>query len=488
MPTRPLSRRDVLKTATGAAAALSLGRPGSAQRPRATGPPGATMMGVPFEKRAKVRFAIVGCGGRGTGLLHDILGVEGVEVKAVCDVVPERVARAQAMVTKAGRPAPDGYAKGERHFEELCRRGDLDLVFVATPWRWHVPMAVAGMAGGAHVGVEVPAAVTLEECWQLVDASERTRRHCVILENCCYGWSELLVLNLVRAGLLGELTHAECAYIHDLRQVELFKTDGEGLWRRFEHVGRNGNLYPTHGLGPVARYLDIHRGDRFERLVSMSSPSLGLSAYRDRALAADDPRRSETYACGDVNTSLLRTARGRTVVLQHDVVSPGRTPASTWSRARRGPSPTTRRGSSSTARRRRSGWRCARRRGASPGGSRSATRTGCGRSWRSGGGERPRRDGLRDELAPRRVPARGAAARHGRLRRGGLERARRPQRAVGGGGQRAGRVPGLHARAVERPARLIASVRQFCSRFGDRRRSWRPAAAPEDRVPAAPTR
>ena len=319
MPTRPFSRRDVLKTATGAAAVWSLGRPGSAQSPA---PPGATMMRVPFEKRAKVRFALVGCGGRGTSLLHDVLGVQGVEVKAVCDVVPERVARAQAMVTKAGQPAPDGYAKGERHYEELCRRGDLDLVFVATPWRWHVPMAVAGMAGGAHVGVEVPAAVTLEECWQLVDASERTRRHCVILENCCYGWSELLVLNLVRAGLLGELTHAECAYIHDLRQVELFKTEGEGLWRRFEHVGRNGNLYPTHGLGPVARYLDVHRGDRFERLVSMSSPSLGLQTYRDRALAADDPRRSETYACGDVNTSLLRTARGRTVVLQHDVVSP----------------------------------------------------------------------------------------------------------------------------------------------------------------------
>jgi hypothetical protein len=318
MPTRPFSRREILTTATGAAAVWSLGRPGSAQSPA---PPGATMMGVPFEKRAKVRFAIVGCGGRGTSLLHDILGVEGVEVKAVCDVVPERVARAQAMVAKAGQPAPDGYTKGERHFEELCGRGDLDLVFVATPWRWHVPMAIAGMAGGAHVGVEVPAAVTLEECWQLVDASERTRRHCVILENCCYGWSELLVLNLVRAGLLGELTHAECAYIHDLRAL-LYDREHVGLWRRLEHLERDGNLYPTHGLGPVAQYLGIHRGDRFERLVSMSSPSLGLQGYRDRALAGDDPRRQETYACGDMNTSLIRTALGRTVMLQHDVVSP----------------------------------------------------------------------------------------------------------------------------------------------------------------------
>jgi hypothetical protein len=322
MPARPLSRRDVLKTATGAAAAVSLARTGFPQAPAAPPPgPGGTMMGVPFERHQTVRFGLIGCGGRGTSLLHDLLGVEGVEVKAVCDVVPEKVARAQAAVTKAGQKTPDGYARGDHHFEELCRRGDLDLVYVATPWSWHVPMAVAAMEGGVHVGVEVPSAVTLGECWRLVDTSERTRRHCAILENCCYGWSEMLVLNMVRAGAFGELTHGECAYIHDLRSL-LFEDRGEGLWRRFEHFERNGNLYPTHGLGPVALYLDVNRGDRFTRLVSMSSPSLGLQAYRDRALAADDPRRRESYACGDMNTSLLQTARGRTIVLQHDVVSP----------------------------------------------------------------------------------------------------------------------------------------------------------------------
>lgn len=323
MPSRPFSRRDVLKSATGAAAALSLSRPGFAQSPATAPPagPGGTMAGVPFERRDTVRFGLVGYGGRGRSLLRDILGVEGVEVRAVCDLVPDKAERARAAVTKAGQKAPDVYAKGERHFEELCRRGDLDLVYVATPWSWHVPMAVAALSGGAHVGVEVPAAVTLEECWQLVDASERTRKHCVMLENCCYGWSEMLVRNLVRAGMLGELVHAECAYIHDLRAL-LFRDEGEGLWRRYEHFRRNGNLYPTHGLGPVAQYLGVHRGDRFERLVSMSSPSLGLPAYRERTLPPGDPKRQETYACGDMNTSLLRTALGRTVVLQHDVVSP----------------------------------------------------------------------------------------------------------------------------------------------------------------------
>ena len=226
---RPFSRRELLKTATGAAAALSLARAGAAQSPAPAppGPPGGTMIGVAFERRDKVRLGLVGCGGRGTSLLHDLLGIDGVEVKAVCDIVPEKVAKAQAAVVKAGQKQPEGYAKGDHDFENLCRRGDLDLVYVATPWNWHVPMAVAAMENGVHAGVEVPSAVTLEECWRLVDVSERTRRHCMILENCCYGWSELLVLNLVRAGMLGELTHAECAYIHDLRSL-LFENRGRG--------------------------------------------------------------------------------------------------------------------------------------------------------------------------------------------------------------------------------------------------------------------
>jgi hypothetical protein len=323
---RSLSRRQLIRTAALAAAAASLPKPGLAQTPvPAPAPPpvasGGSMIGVPFEKRATVRFGLVGCGGRGSGLLRDVLGVPGVEVKAVCDVVPEKVQRAQAAAVKAGQKEPAGYSKGDHDFENMLKRGDLDLVYVATPWSWHVPMAVAAMQAGVHAGVEVPSAVTLEECWTLVDASEKTRRHCVILENCCYGWSEMLVLNMARAGVFGELTHGECAYIHDLRSL-LFENRGEGLWRRFEHWKRNGNLYPTHGLGPVALYMDVNRGDRFTRLVSMSSPSLGLQAWRERNLAADDPRRKETYAAGDMNTSLLQTAKGRTIVLQHDVVSP----------------------------------------------------------------------------------------------------------------------------------------------------------------------
>jgi len=177
------------------------------------------------------------------------------------------------------------------------------------------------MQAGKHVGVEVPAAYTVEDCWKLVDASERTRRHCVIMENCCYDYDELLVLNMIRAGLLGELVHGECAYNHDLREI-LFETRDEGLWRRRHHTLRDSNLYPTHGLGPLANYMGVNRGDKFEYLVAMSSGHWGLEAYREEHLAAEDPRRKEVYRCGDYNTSLIKTAKGRSIMLQHNVSTP----------------------------------------------------------------------------------------------------------------------------------------------------------------------
>jgi hypothetical protein len=311
-----VSRRQILgAAASGALAALEAGR-AEAKEGRHT-----SMIGVPFAAHSVVRVGLIGCGGRGMSLLNDLLGIEAVSVRAVCDIVAEKVAAATEAVTRAGHPPPAGYARGDHHFEQLVLRDDLDLVYVATPWNWHVPMAVASMRAGKHVAVEVPAANTVAECWALVDTSEKSRRHCVILENCCYGATERMVLRMIQAGLLGELHHAEAAYIHDLRGI-LFARDGEALWRRAEHLKRNGNLYPTHGLGPVALYFGINRGDRFTKLVSMSSPELGLTAYQKATTEPRDPRRSERYACGDMNTSLLKTALGRTVVLQHDVVSP----------------------------------------------------------------------------------------------------------------------------------------------------------------------
>ncbi len=226
------------------------------------------------------------------------------------------------MVTEAGQASPPAIFDGsDSIWEHLVAREDIDIVYIATPWNWHVPMAVGAMRQGKHAAVEVPAATTLDDCWTLVNVSEKTRRHCIMLENCCYVYNEMLVLNLVKAGKLGRLTHGECAYIHDLREL-LLSDEGEGLWRRYPHLQLDGNLYPTHGLGPVANYMGINRGDRFDYLVSMSSLEAGLTEYRDEHLASSDPKRQERYRTGDMNTSLIKTALGRSVVLQHDVVSP----------------------------------------------------------------------------------------------------------------------------------------------------------------------
>ena len=277
-----------------------------------------TMHGVAFPQHETIRFGLIGAGERGRYLLFELLACEGVQVKAVADASQVSVDKAVELVRKAGKPAPNGYS-GDNAWQQLLEE-DLDLVYIATPWDTHAPYAVAAMQAGKHVGVEVPAAVTLEDCWQMVETSERTRRHCVMLENCCYDYWETLVKRMVFAGLLGTVTHAECAYIHDLRQM-LFSEHSEGLWRRFPHITRDSNHYPTHGLGPVAQILQIGETDAFDYLVSLSSLPAALVEYRDQVLPEDDPKRMEQYIAGDMNTSLIRTKKGRSIVLQHSVVS-----------------------------------------------------------------------------------------------------------------------------------------------------------------------
>lgn len=283
---------------------------------RAPGQP--SMIDVPFESRAQVRVGLIGAGRRGRSLMQAFLEVPGVVLRAVADLLEEPAELAAAVAGTMGHPTPE-VIWGEEADLRLCARGDLDLVVLATPWSLHASQAVWAMSHGAHVAVDVPVATTLEDLWRLVDVSERTRRHVVLLENVAYMPTELLVLRLAREGFFGELVHGEAAYCHDLRRI-LFER-GEGLWWRPEHGARNGNLYPTHGLAPIALAMDWLRGDRPEVLVSLSSFQHGLGAWRD-GLPTDDPRRGETYVCGDLNSSLLRTAKGRTLSLQYDVVSP----------------------------------------------------------------------------------------------------------------------------------------------------------------------
>jgi len=314
-----VARREFLIAGTvGAAAALATLRARNAEAQTA---PAAPVVEFRVPKIDPVRIGYVGVGGMGTSHVRNLLRIPGVELRAICDIVPDHVERAQKLVVDAGQPKPDGYANGPEDFRRLCDRTDLDLVYNATPWEWHVPICLAAMNAGKHAATEVPAATTLEECWQLVETAERTKKHCIMMENCCYDRPEMLCLNLVKKGLLGEILAAEAGYCHDLRGIK-FSNDGEGLWRRAHAIKRNANLYPTHGLGPVAQCMDVNRGDRFDYLTSVSSPSRGLQLWAAKMLAADDPRRKETYKLGDVNVSLIQTALGKVITLYHDTNLP----------------------------------------------------------------------------------------------------------------------------------------------------------------------
>ncbi len=283
---------------------------------------GGSMMDYVAPVLDTVRAGVIGAGRRGTTIIRLLAGIDGVDVKAICDSHAPAIDRARALVAEVGLPAPDFYAGGDYAYRQLLERDDIDAVFVLTPWSWHTPMAVEVMQAGKHAFVEVPAALTLDEGWQLVETSEQTRMNCMMMENVCYGREELMALNMVREGVLGELLHGEAAYIHELRWQMKDIEEGTGSWRTAWHARRNANLYPTHGLGPIAQYMDINRGDRFDYLTSMSSPALGRQAYAAREFPPDHQRNNARYICGDMNTSLIKTVRGRTIMVQHDTTTP----------------------------------------------------------------------------------------------------------------------------------------------------------------------
>lgn len=314
------NRREFLKTATVAGVGLTLsGMAGAGCAPvwlKAS--PGPAPVGKPMEK---VRIGFVGVGGMGTAHVSNLLSIEGAEIRAVCDIVESRVTRAQEMTMKAGQPRPEGYSRGELDFKRMCQRDDLDLIYTATPWEWHVPVCLEAMNTGKHAATEVPAAYTIDDCWRLVETSEATGRYCMMMENCNYDRVEMMILNMVKKGIFGELLHAEGGYLHDLRDVK-HDLDGEGAWRRAHAMKRNGDLYPTHGLGPIAQCLDINRGNNFETLVSFGSKTRGLHLYAAERFGPDSPQAKERFALSDVVTTLIRTMHGETVVLTHDTSSP----------------------------------------------------------------------------------------------------------------------------------------------------------------------
>ncbi|MFM9911051.1 MAG: Gfo/Idh/MocA family protein [Chitinophagaceae bacterium] len=280
------------------------------------------MCGYAAEKLNTVRIGFIGLGNRGPGAVNRMTHIDGVDIKGLCDIRPEKV-NAVKKTLEGSIHRPDIYTDKEEAWKKMCDRKDIDLIYIATPWALHAPMAVYAMKQDKHVCIEVPAAKTIEECWQLVQTSERTRKHCIILENCCYDFFELLTLNMNRQGLLGEIVHGEGAYLHTLMDSNFSKDSYYDMWRLKENF-RNGNLYPTHGLGPVAQAMNINRGDKMDYLVAVSGNDFQM-ADKAKELAAKDnfykPFANKNYR-GSMNTTTIRTNKGKTIMLQHDVTSP----------------------------------------------------------------------------------------------------------------------------------------------------------------------
>ena len=316
------SRRDFLKTVAGAGAGIALAQVAArAEAPAADASLGMMLHSVP--KMEKVRVGFIGVGARGSGHLGTMMSLEGVEVAGIADNHAPTLANAVARVEKAGRPKPAAYGNGDKDYLNLLQRDDVDIVIIATPWEWHTRMCVDAMKAGKHAFTEVPAAITVEEAWELVETSEKTKKLCMMMENVNYGREELFCLNMCRLGLLGDLLHAEAAYIHELRGQMNDLPHGTGSWRTFHYARRNGNLYPTHGLGPVSQYMNINRGDRFDYLSSVASPALGRQLWAQKKFPADHQwNQIKEWKCGDINTTIIKTALGRSIMVQWDETSP----------------------------------------------------------------------------------------------------------------------------------------------------------------------
>ena len=288
------------------------------------------------KKVSNLRLGVIGTGLRGQWMTSLCLLRNDVDIKAICDIDPEMINKTLSIIKKGGGKPPDVYKNGQHDFLNLVQRDDLDAVYIATPWKWHHPMSVAAMKQGKHVGVECPAALEIKDLWDLVNVSEKEEKHCMLMENVCYRRDVMAVLNMVRNGVFGELLHCQGGYQHDLRAVKFnngkqpygggleFNEKGysESKWRTQHSVDRNGDLYPTHGIGPIHTMLDINRGNRFVHMTSTASQSRGLHKYIVDQGGNTHTNANVKFKLGDIVTSVIKCSNGQTVVLSHDTSSP----------------------------------------------------------------------------------------------------------------------------------------------------------------------
>jgi hypothetical protein len=279
--------------------------------------------GVMPEQQKTVRIGFIGVGARGTDHIKAMLLIKNITISAVCDVDSEAAKRAALMITKAGLPAPKLYVEGELNWQQMLERDDLDLVIIATPWKWHTPMAVMAMKHGIVPGVEVPSSLSVKECWDLVDTSEKTGVGCMMLECWSFRNDNLALLNMVRQGLFGQIVHVHCAHSHNCIPHWFFdQKTGLDRWPAEYLLKYNRDQYPTHSVGPVLSWCDINCGDRFTSITSTATGSFGINDYFIQKFGPDHPGAKRKYAQGDIVTSTLKTAKGKTVVINYDMQLP----------------------------------------------------------------------------------------------------------------------------------------------------------------------
>lgn len=309
MENNPFTRRNFIKTTAASTLGVSLASPALA---------------FPQDEQKKpVRVGIIGTGNRGTSLLRNLLVMDGVEIPVLCDLHMDRLANARDLCVEAGQKEPRQYAGKENGFKQLFDQEELDAVIIATYWDSHAAIALEAMQHGIYPGVEVPIALTLDECWDLVDTSENTGIPCMMLENWSFRRDNLAILNMIRQGLFGEMVHCHCAHSHDCIDHWFFdKDDGHQRWPAEYLLKYNRDQYPTHSLGPVLSWMDINYGDVISEIYSVATASKGINAYFKRRFGEDHPNAKLKFKQGDIVTSTLKTRKGKTIIVNYDMQLP----------------------------------------------------------------------------------------------------------------------------------------------------------------------
>ncbi len=320
--TYEVNRRRFLKAGTAVGVGISFGGVQLAApdaKPDVSSPKEVNLPAI-----EKVRIGIIGMGGRGNSLMGNLLQMkEDVQIRAVCDIHPKRAEAAQQRVIRAGQPKPQAYSGSEHIWKKLAERDDIDALIITTYWQWHTPMAVYAMKAGKYAGVEVPAAYTLDECWELVDTSEQTGIPCMMLENWSFRSDNLALLNMIRKGLLGKIMHCHCAHSHDCIDHWFFESGtGADRWPAKYLVEHNRDQYPTHQLGPVISWMDINCGDYFDYVTSTATDAVGINEHFAERFGPDHPNAERKFAQGDIVTTTVRTKKGKSIVINYDMQLP----------------------------------------------------------------------------------------------------------------------------------------------------------------------